>query len=570
MAVSAAALTSRRPRLSRRSPVTVFVAGVLVFWGAYSAWLGLRLGGEEGLKYLSNVVYQVAPAVATVTLSLAAARTRGRARLGWALAALGIVAWAAGEWVWSSYVLFFNRDVPIPSIADPLYYAGYAATMVALVVLVRPATGLRGAQKSFLDALIVIVVLATLSWHFVLSHIVADSESPLLSVLVNLGYPLFDLATVAVAVTALYRANWRLPVPVLLLAAAPIMDAFGDTLYLHLSIVQAYDPSGNPVELAWVVGYSLSAIAGLLQWERADAASAGEVKPGERHSRLGLALPYALTLPLLGLLLHGAATGSMSPVVAVGSTLVIACVGLRQWSTLGENAELYKQLAAQDQTRKLLLDQVVTAQEQERQRIALELHDEPIQALTFLGIRLSAGRSFVERGDSERCLTILAEVEDRLNEETQRLRQLMSELHPPVLDERGVASAIRDYAAGLRRETGINIQVDVGSAGRLEPSVEAIAYRIVQEALANVRRHSRAESARVTARPGGGWLELEVWDDGEGFEPREPAALAKEGHFGLLAMWQRAELVGGSCEVRSEPGKGTTVLIKVPAVTEAE
>src|SRR3972149_4399276 len=108
-------------------------------------------------------------------------------------AAGGMATWAAGEGVWSGYVSL-DREVPAPSIADPLYYVGYVATMVALVVLVRPAAGLRGARKSLLDALIVVAVLAALSWYFVLSYIVADTESPLLGVSVNLGYPLLDLA----------------------------------------------------------------------------------------------------------------------------------------------------------------------------------------------------------------------------------------------------------------------------------------------------------------------------------------------------------------------------------------
>src|SRR3989304_10455873 len=148
MVVGAATRTSRRPWLRLRSPTMVLVAGALAFFAAYTAWLGLRLGGEEGLTFLSNVVYQVPPAVAIVTLSLAALRTRGSARLGWALAALGMTAWAAGGGGWSSYVLFLNKDVPVPSIADPLYYAGYVTMIVAIVVLVRPATGLRGTPKS--------------------------------------------------------------------------------------------------------------------------------------------------------------------------------------------------------------------------------------------------------------------------------------------------------------------------------------------------------------------------------------------------------------------------------------
>src|SRR3972149_5520785 len=118
MAVGAATLTSRRPWFSRRSPATVLVAGLLAFWAAYAAWLGLRLGGEEGLTFLSNVVYQVPPAVAMVALSLAAVRTRGRARLGWSLAALGMATWAGGGGGWGGCG-FPPRGRPAPAIPDP-------------------------------------------------------------------------------------------------------------------------------------------------------------------------------------------------------------------------------------------------------------------------------------------------------------------------------------------------------------------------------------------------------------------------------------------------------------------
>lgn len=337
MGVDSVALRAKNFKIIRRKPVAYFLLATVAFWALYAIWLGFRLGGEEGLRYLSDVVYEVPLVVATVTLGRAAARTSGRARIGWALAASGMAAWAVAEWAWSSYDLFFRAEVPLPSLADPLYYLGYLGMTAALVVLVQPDSGWQGLGKSFFDVLIVIIVLATLSWHWVLAPIAKSSDVSLLGVSVTLGYPLMDLAMVTVVVTALYRTNWRLPAPIVYLALAELISAVSDTLFLHLSVVQNYDPIGNPVELGWVVAYSLSAMAGFLQWQRQGLVQAGAGTTWERYSWLGLSLPYALALPLLGLLIQGAAKGSPSLVVVVGSTLVLACLGLRQWFALVEN-----------------------------------------------------------------------------------------------------------------------------------------------------------------------------------------------------------------------------------------
>jgi signal transduction histidine kinase len=226
--------------------------------------------------------------------------------------------------------------------------------------------------------------------------------------------------------------------------------------------------------------------------------------------------------------------------------------------------QLYERVAVQERARRLLLDRVVSAQEQERQRIALELHDGPIQVLAMLGIRLSSCKALLDRGEVQASAEILRQAEERLNAETQGLRQLMSELRPPVLDERGLAAAIRDYCEAFQRDTGIAVDLNAQPISRLDASCETVLYRIVQEALTNVRRHSRASQVTVRIGETSDGVGVEVGDNGVGFEVTDGTVLAREGHFGILGMQQRAELSGGTWGIESAPGKGTTIRVRLP------
>ncbi|HEU4758863.1 MAG TPA: PAS domain S-box protein, partial [Dehalococcoidia bacterium] len=327
--------TAARAWSAARSPAFLFLAGATVFWTLYAVWLALRLGGDTGLQYLSDVVYELPPAVGTATLALAALRARGRARVGWALAAAGMAAWAAGEWAFASYDLFLHAETPVPSIADLLYYLGYAGMMAALVVLVGLVAGPRANKRGLLDALIVGLALTVFSWRWVLAPVVRASDIGSIGLAATLGYPLMDLAMVVVVVVALYRSNWRLPAPLLFLALGALMNGVSDSLFLNLTVAHGYDATGNPVEMGWVISYTLSAFAGVLQWRRqALPAAEGAVEPWGRESRLGVSLPYLLALPLLVLVVDGIATGSASPVVAAGAALVLCLVVLRQWWNL--------------------------------------------------------------------------------------------------------------------------------------------------------------------------------------------------------------------------------------------
>jgi two-component system sensor histidine kinase DegS len=248
----------------------------------------------------------------------------------------------------------------------------------------------------------------------------------------------------------------------------------------------------------------------------------------------------------------------------VGIILAVALVVGRQFLTLAENLYLYNRVLEHGEARRCLLDRVVAAQEEERQRIAVELHDGPVQSMSSTALRLGSARRFLRQGETERAAEILAQAESKLGEETQSLRDLMGMLHPPILDERGVESALRDYALEFSKETGIPVHLEAGLPERLDRSHETVLYRIVQEALTNVRKHAQATSVTVSLEALDGRMRLEVVDDGVGFEPEEIPALVAQGHFGLMSMRQRAELAGGSCNWVTAPQHGTRVVVSIP------
>jgi len=533
----------------------------------YALWLLFRVGGDEGLRYLSEVVFQVPPMVAAAACAFAALRTAGRERLGWAALGAGNASWAAAEWIWSGYDLFFRAEPPLFSVADPLYYLGYPFLMLGVALLVVPARGSRLDAKSLLDALLLVAVLGVVAWKWFLTPIYDNTEASTFDVLVTFSYPVLDLALLAALVFSFYRAQGTLGPVALLLVAGVLTTTVADVIYLYLATVSGYDIYGNPLELGWVVSYLAFGVAAVARLEeqpqeaeevRGPAFSAG------RQRAVGLALPYMALAPLLGVGAYSLARGNPNVTVSVGILLAVGLVVGRQFLTLAENVHLYNRVLEHDEARRRLLDRVVAAQEDERRRIAMELHDKPVQSMSSTALRLGAARRFLKQGQAERAAQILAEAEGKLGEETQGLRDLMGMLHPPILDERGVGPAIEDYVREFSEETGVSVQLESRLPERLDRSHETIVYRIVQEALTNVRKHAQATSVTVGLQAQDGQVRLEVADDGVGFEPEEIPVLVAQGHFGLMSMRQRAELAGGSCNWISAPRQGTRVVVSIP------
>ena len=161
---------------------------------------------------------------------------------------------------------------------------------------------------------------------------------------------------------------------------------------------------------------------------------------------------------------------------------------------------------------------------------------------------------------------VLEGVEDGLGQEVRVLRHLMGALRPPVLDNRGFGEALSEHANRFEQETGIAVDVGLGLKMRLPPEAETILYRITQESLNNVAKHAKAAQVTVTVdQLDDGRVRLRVRDDGVGFDAGNSAQLLREGHYGLAGMRERASLVGGTQEVGSIPGHGTTIEVRLPA-----
>ncbi|MFN3928073.1 MAG: ATP-binding protein [Thermoflexus sp.] len=230
------------------------------------------------------------------------------------------------------------------------------------------------------------------------------------------------------------------------------------------------------------------------------------------------------------------------------------------------DAELHRQrLMAEMQQRETLrsqfLERILMAQEEERRRIARELHDEAGQALTSL--RVSLGLLEREIQQPEAMLGRVAELKHLVEEIMEDLHRLAMDLRPAILDHLGLVAALRQYIGMYQRRYGLDVQFEsIGlEEERLPPVVEIALYRILQEALTNVARHARATRVDVLLERRGDRIIAVVEDNGVGFDPEQAM---RDGHLGLFGMRERAEQLGGKLIVESTPGSGTTVVVEVP------
>jgi len=210
------------------------------------------------------------------------------------------------------------------------------------------------------------------------------------------------------------------------------------------------------------------------------------------------------------------------------------------------------------------LSEVTKAQEQERKRIARELHDETAQDLATLLLDIEAVSRGAE-GPSEQTLGRLENLRNRAEAIMQGIRRLSHELRPDILDHLGLLPALEWLADDVGMSHGIEASVELlGTPRRLPPEVELLLFRIAQEALSNVRKHSEATRVEVRVEFGSQHVGLAVTDDGRGFAlPQTLGDFATAGKLGILGMQERARALGGELSVKSEARKGTTVSVRV-------
>jgi PAS domain S-box-containing protein len=221
-----------------------------------------------------------------------------------------------------------------------------------------------------------------------------------------------------------------------------------------------------------------------------------------------------------------------------------------------------RELALQDSLdrRRRLEALLLHAQESERKRIAWDLHDDSIQVMTAVALRL---KSFRRRVALDPDIAVhLDDLEGVVGQAIVRLRSLLFELRPMALDREGLAAALRQYLDSIELE-GITTSLESRLRAEPPPDIRTLLYRLGQEALTNARKHARAQKIDVRLEERGDGVTLRVRDDGVGFSLESQPG--RPGHLGLVAMRERAEVFGGWCRIESAPGAGTTVEVWVPA-----
>jgi PAS domain S-box-containing protein len=223
---------------------------------------------------------------------------------------------------------------------------------------------------------------------------------------------------------------------------------------------------------------------------------------------------------------------------------------------LRSSLEEVRRMVAQ---RRELAQLIETAQEEERRRIAADIHDDPIQVMSAVDMRLQLLLARPERVDAHE----IGELAEELRSAIDRLRNLLFELRPVALDLEGLSPAIAMYLEHAAKETGWSWEI-INELDE-EPTEEARVsfYRIAQEGVSNVRKHANAThvDVRLTSMDDG--ILLRITDDGDGFEPSEKAAA---GHIGLATVTERAKLAGGWCTVRSTLGEGSVLECWLPLI----
>jgi signal transduction histidine kinase len=218
------------------------------------------------------------------------------------------------------------------------------------------------------------------------------------------------------------------------------------------------------------------------------------------------------------------------------------------------------------------LEKIILTQELERRKWASAIHDGITQSLGNINYRLQAYRKLPAKNRQE-AQQDLNEIQEFILEAIAECRGMIDDLRPSILDGIGLVPAVEKYLEkylnSVRRENNCHVTFKVeGAIPGLSPEVETTVYRIVQEAALNVRKHARATDLKVTLRSRGNWLVAEVVDNGCGFDVE---AIDAEGdNWGLIGMRERAEVIGGSLQIKTSMGQGTSVCLEVPILNSRE
>ncbi len=251
-------------------------------------------------------------------------------------------------------------------------------------------------------------------------------------------------------------------------------------------------------------------------------------------------------------------TNDMYLLHSIGDQLGVAIEQARLYDRLRKARERYRQLARQ----------TLVAQEEEKKRLARELHDETSQALSGLSLQLQAlvDRAEISGSQDAEFTASLKKVQALTVQVHSEISRLIADLHPALLDTLGLVPAVRQYAEANLNPLGINVSVETkGRDRRLPLEVEAALFRWAQGAIGNIAQHSKAKNTNIILEYGDDELFLRIIDDGQGFDVSKITDIEESGRGrGVFSMKERVGLLGGTCSIESRPGRGTTVRARVP------
>jgi signal transduction histidine kinase len=208
-----------------------------------------------------------------------------------------------------------------------------------------------------------------------------------------------------------------------------------------------------------------------------------------------------------------------------------------------------------------LAAKIQTAREEERTRIAREIHDELGQALTALKLDLSWAETKLPRSNSGVFRLGDISIAARIDKTMEIVRRIATELRPSILDQLGLEAAIEWLVNQSVKRSGLAVTLNAQELPALPDYVASHAFRIIQEALTNVTRHANASTIEVTVRPEGQSIFIEVRDNGVGIMPKSLSGIQS---LGLVGMRERAVACGGTLKIRGEPGRGTAIIVEIP------
>jgi signal transduction histidine kinase len=483
--------------------------------------------------------------------------------LPWYLLALGVTFWLLGDLLFT-YFEHVAHSTPFPSIADALYLGAYGFFAPGIYLIVRKQRS-KHDRSLLIDAMIITIGAAVLVWMFLMEPYANDKALTLWEKLVSMAYPIADVLALSVLVRVFLGTRSR-SIAHLLLVSGLLLTIASDSAYGLMLLKGTYFP-GHLVDYGWLLFYGLWGLSALHPSMAAVSLPEGRRRRAATPWRLTLMAVVAILAPTIALIQLANGDRAQLFVVTATSVIIFLLVILRMGGVLSRLETAHTKVRRMEREKGKLLDRTMQVGEEERVRVATELHDGPIHQLSAVAYRFEAAMLQLQRGDHESAGVALAKVRDSFGQEIDTLRKMMAELRPPELDDRGLKTALQDQLAAFQESSGIHGTLTITGENPLPREIETGLFRIAHEALANVAKHSAARNVRLELQHGALDSLLTIADDGTGFDPSGITTDLADGRFGLISMRQHIEALGGRFAVTSS-GAGTVITARF--TTEVE